>query len=98
VAIDNTFTDLDRDDGGRFTLRLEDPASGRSVELWVDESYPYVEVFTGDSLPDVERRRRGLGVEPMTAPPNALATGESLVVLDPDETWTGQWGIRDRST
>ena len=65
----------------------------RSVALWLDEHYPYVEVFTGDALPDERRRRRGLGVEPMTAPPNALATGESLVVLDPGDTWTGCWGI-----
>jgi hypothetical protein len=23
-----------------------------------------------------------------------LATGDSLVVLQPGETWTGEWGIR----
>jgi len=92
--IDNTFTDLTRDERNRCTIRLQDPNTGRAVEVWVDESYPYVEVFTGDTLSDQHRRRRGLGVEPMTAPPNALATGEHLTILEPAETWSGRWGIR----
>jgi aldose 1-epimerase len=92
VEIDYAFTDLGRDGDGRFRLRLSAPDSDRTVTFWVDEHYPYVELFTGDTLAD-DRRRRGLGVEPMTAPPNALATGEALVVLEPDESWTGRWGI-----
>ena len=44
-------------------------------------AHPYVMVFSGDPLPDVDRR--SLGVEPMTCPPNAFRTHESLVVLDP---------------
>jgi aldose 1-epimerase len=93
TKIDYTFTDLDRGDDGRFRLRLHAPAGGRAVTFWVGPAYEFVEVFTGDALPDPARRRQGLGVEPMTAPPNALATGESLVVLEPGERWTGEWGI-----
>jgi aldose 1-epimerase len=90
--IDFAFTDLHRDDDGRFGLLLADRKGDRAVTFWVDESYPYVEIFTGDTL-SPSRRRRGLGVEPMSAPPNALVTGQSLVVLDPGATWTGRWGI-----
>jgi galactose mutarotase-like enzyme len=93
TEIDYTFTGLHRDDEGRFTLTLRHPSGERSVALWVDQSYDYVEVYTGDTLPDVARRRRGLGVEPMSAPPNALASGTGLTVLDPGATWTGRWGI-----
>ena len=94
TEIDHTFTDLHRDGDGRFRLRLSDPESAVGVTFWVGRTYPYVEVFTGDALPDPARRRQGLGVEPMTAPPNAFATGESLVVLEPDESWTGEWGLQ----
>ena len=94
TTIDYTFTDLHRDERGRCAVRLQHPSEPHAVELWVDENYPYVEIFTGDALPDAGRRRQGLGVEPMTAPPNALASGERLIVLDPGETWTGTWGIR----
>jgi aldose 1-epimerase len=35
-----------------------------------------------------------VAVEPMTCPPDALRSGRDLVVLDPGETWRGNWGIR----
>ncbi|HVS68800.1 MAG TPA: aldose 1-epimerase family protein [Mycobacteriales bacterium] len=92
LQIDHTFTGLARDDDGLARLHLASP-DGQAVTVWVDEAYPYLEIFTGDALPDPRRRRRGLGVEPMTAPPNALASGESLVMLEPDAQWQGRWGI-----
>lgn len=61
--------------------------------MWVDEGYPYLEVFTGDTVPEKDRRRHGLGVEPMTAPPNAFVTGEGLLRLPPGATVTRRWGI-----
>jgi aldose 1-epimerase len=41
----------------------------------------------------VSRRRRGLAVEPMTAAPDMLRSGDGLVVLDPGQEWSGTWGI-----
>jgi aldose 1-epimerase len=61
------------------------------VTVWADESWPYVQLFSGD-LPDIERR--GFAVEPMTCPPNAFNTGEGLLRLEPGETFEGSWGIR----
>lgn len=86
TRLDHCFTDLDRDADSLARVTL---AGGPT--LWVDESYPYLMVFTGDPLPDVSRR--SLAVEPMTCPPNAFRTGESLIVLEPGETHTGSWGI-----
>ncbi|HMC68480.1 MAG TPA: aldose epimerase, partial [Mycobacteriales bacterium] len=93
IEIDYTFTDLDRDADGRFRLQLAAPGGRRTVTFWVGPAYEFVELFTGDALPDKARRRQGLGVEPMTAPPNGFASGESLVVLAPGERWSGEWGI-----
>jgi aldose 1-epimerase len=93
LEIDHTYGDLARDADGLARLRFADPEGARAVVVWVDTAYPYLEVFTGDALPDPDRRRRGLGVEPMTAPPNALATGEDLVVLEPGRQWQGRWGV-----
>lgn len=91
VHLDYAFTDLERDGEGRATLRLAS-GEGRQVEFWVDESFPYLELFTGDPLPE-ERRRRSLAVEPMTCPPNAFVTGEVLR-LEPGATTSASWGIR----
>lgn len=94
TEMDHAFTDLDRDRDGRATVRLRDPATGDIVELWLDAGYPYLMLFTGDSLPDAHRRRTGLGVEPMTCAPNAFRTGDGLQVLDPGSTTSAAWGIR----
>ena len=53
-------------------------------------------VFTGDALPEPERRRQGLAVEPMTCAPNAFNSGDGLLTLAPGETFRGQWGIEPR--
>ncbi len=90
MRIDHTYTDLTRDAEGRAVVTLARP-DGMRPYLWAGEGYPYLEIYTGDTLaPD--RRRRGLGVEPMTAPPNALQTGEDLIVLEPARSRTLVWG------
>jgi aldose 1-epimerase len=90
VAIDHAFTDLVRDGDGRAWTRLWGP-DGACAALWVDESYRFVESYTGDTL-EPGRARRGLGTEPMTCPPNAFASGDSLIRLDPGESVTSTWG------
>ncbi|GAC1440827.1 MAG: aldose 1-epimerase family protein [Mycobacteriales bacterium] len=92
LKIDYAFTDLIRDADGRARLLLRGP--DRAVEVWVDEGYPYLEVFTGDTVPQEDRRRHGLGVEPMTAPPNAFVTGTDVIRLEPAASVTRSWGIR----
>jgi aldose 1-epimerase len=90
--IDFAFTDLARDDAGRAWVRLDGP-DGRRAELWVDQTYPIVELFTGDTL-SPHRRRRGLGTEPMTCPPNAFQSGEGVHHLGPGQAVTTRWGVR----
>jgi aldose 1-epimerase len=91
TKLDNAFTDLERDDDGRARISLGRADTGERLTLWVDDHYPYLMLFTGDSLPDVDRR--ALAVEPMTCPPNAFRTGNSLIRLSPGESTTGRWGI-----
>jgi aldose 1-epimerase len=89
TRLDNAFTDLERDENGVARVSLSGPEG--EVSLWVDESYPYLMLFTGDALPDVDRR--SLAVEPMSCPPNAFRTGESLIRLEPGQSFTSIWGI-----
>ena len=93
AKIDHAFTDLARGTDGRASAVLRNPADGREAELWVDGAYGWLEVFTGDALDQPARRRRGLAVEPMTAPPNALQTGEGVVRLAPGDVHAARWGI-----
>lgn len=92
TVIDHAFTDLVRDDSGRATVELRDPASGRAVALWVDSMHPWLMVYTGDDNA-AGTRRRSVAVEPMTAQADAFRSGEDVVVLAPDEEFSASWGI-----
>jgi aldose 1-epimerase len=91
TKLDNAFTGLARGADGLARVVLWEPESETSLTLWTDEGYPYLMVFTGDPLPDVDRR--SLAVEPMTCPPNAFASGEGVIVLEPGHSLTTAWGI-----
>lgn len=94
LHVDHAFTDLDRDGDGRAWVSLTG-ADGRTAEVWVDEAYPVIELYTADTLAP-PRRRRGLGTEPMTCPPNAFQTGQGVIRLEPGQTARSAWGARLR--
>jgi aldose 1-epimerase len=85
TVLDATFCDLARSSDGLARVRVGDDV------VWFDEAYGYLQLFTGDPLPDVARR--SLAVEPMTCPPNAFRSGEGLIHLDPGERFVARWGI-----
>ena len=95
--LDNCFTDLARDGSGRAVVTLRAGKGGAGDEgvtsLWADESFGYLMLYTGDTLADPARRRRGLAVEPMTCPPDMLRSGDGQVVLEPGATLGGTWGV-----
>jgi aldose 1-epimerase len=90
-ALDDALTDLTRDADGWARVRVRGPAG--TLELAVDRQWRWLQLYTGDTLPPGERRR-SLAVEPMTCPPNALADGIDLVVLEPGDEWAGTWTLR----
>jgi aldose 1-epimerase len=94
AQLDTCFTELTRDPD--HLARVEVRAGNSQAILWMDDAFGYVMVFTGDTL-GPKRRRRGLAVEPMTCPPDALRSGESLVRLAPGKRFHGRWGISLRS-
>jgi aldose 1-epimerase len=92
TKLDNAFTDLERGDDGLARVEVRQPDNGTELTLWLDESYPYLQLFTGDSQPSVNRR--SVAVEPMTCPPNAFRTGAGVLVLEHGESTTAEWGIQ----
>ena len=96
VVLDTAYTSLERDADGKARVTLDAPGGATGATLWVDPGFPYLMVYTGDTLTEVSRRRRGLAIEPMTCPPNALRTGKDVVELQPGQPWTARWGIEPR--
>jgi aldose 1-epimerase len=89
TKLDNAYADLERGDDGLARVELRHGDS--QLAVWLDDSYRYVMVFTGDPLPDVDRR--SVAVEPMTCPPNAFLTGVDVVRLEPGEELESVFGI-----
>ena len=59
---------------------------GRRIEVSFDAGYPYAQVFA-PAADDV------IAFEPMTAPANALATGQGLRVLEPGDRFAAAFSI-----
>ena len=94
LALDTAYTNVVADADGCWRVTLAHPHTGRVVTLWADASaYPWLQVFTGDSLPLPARRASGIAVEPMTCPPDAFNTGDDLLVLAPGQEFAASWGI-----
>jgi len=95
VSLDDAYLDVSPDANGEHVHSLTAP-DGRSVEVWGDESFGVVQVFTTSVFKGVGGLVNAVAVEPMTAPADALNSGTGLRRLAPGETWTGSWGIRFR--
>lgn len=95
AVFNEAYGDLARVDG-LATTTLRDPRDGHGVALWVDERIPWLQVYSADDAPGLERR--SLAVEPMTAPADAFNSGVDLVTLapagSPGDELSVTWGIR----
>jgi aldose 1-epimerase len=94
LALDSCFADLARDAEGIARVVLSAPGGERRLTLWMDERFRFVQVYTGDTLPDPARRRGGVAIEPMTCAPDAFNSGDGLVVLAPGGSFSARCGLR----
>lgn len=82
-VLDLAYTDRDGDE-----VRLSQ--GGRTTVVTTDA--PWLQVFTGDTLAP-PRRRQGLAVEPLTAPPDAFNSGEAAL-LEAGQELALRWTVR----
>ena len=90
LDLDNAFGGAAPADGDTH-IRHHLAAPDGTTELWADPVFGYVQVFTP---PDLVGRGRAVAVEPMTCPPDALNSGDGLITVAADASWSGSWGIR----
>ncbi len=92
--IDEDFTDLARDEKGlAHTFVLS--ADGRGLDIWQDEHFAHVVLFTPSFFPTIDGgRTHAVAVEPSTAAPNAFNSGKNLIWLEPGASFEARWGVR----
>lgn len=88
---DTAFTDLPVAPSGRVAATLTTSGGHRTL-LWGDDTVRWWQLFTGDALAEPWRRAT-LALEPMTCAPNALNSGDGLIVLAPGDAHTMTWGL-----
>jgi aldose 1-epimerase len=94
AIIDTCFAGLDRDADGLARITLAGGSDKPLLTLILDSAFDFVQIYSGDNLPDPAMRRRGLAIEPMTGPANTFNSGEGLITLAPGEEWSGTWTIQ----
>lgn len=80
-------------DGHGDSAWLERPDGARTT-LWQDLDWGYLQVFTTTRFPRPAGAGTAIAIEPMTAPPDALNSGQGLIWIEPGQTWQGSWGLR----
>lgn len=93
ARINACFTNLAPNDDGKTRVTLAHPDGEPEITVWMGGEHRYVQIYTGDDIPDESRRRRSLAIEPMTCAPNAFNTGDGLITLNPGESFAGEWGV-----
>jgi len=91
LELDDAFGDCAPAAGDDLVRHRLVAPDGRGTELWADPVFRWVQVFTPADMPG---HGRGVAVEPMTCPPDALNSATDLVVLAPGESWSAGWGVR----
>lgn len=96
TRFDTGFTDLVRDADGLARVQLWAPGGTSQVTVWMDRAFAFLQLYTGDTLPFVDLRRRAIAIEPYTCAANAFNNGYGLRVLAPGGTFSGTCGIAVR--
>ena len=60
---------------------LKDAEAGVQVEIWPDETYPYLQAY-------IPPHRRSIALENLSAPPDAFNNQINLLILQPEEAKT----------
>ena len=96
LAFDTAFGALTHANasGGRGDVAWLTAPDGSTTTLWQDLDWGYVQVFTTHIFPAGGEPIDAIAIEPMTAPPDALNSGQGLNWLEPGESWQGSWGLR----
>jgi aldose 1-epimerase len=92
LTLDDAWSGLTMTDGGS-THWLSAP-DGRTVSLWADDQFGYVQVFITREFPRRGELITAVAIEPMTSPADAFNSGEGLRWIEPGNCWSVSWAIR----
>ncbi|MFM5904985.1 MAG: aldose 1-epimerase family protein [Micrococcales bacterium] len=90
--IDQDYTDLEFGSDGLAHTTLT-TAGGEGIDVWQDSNFKHVVIFTPSFFPTRDGEVFAAAIEPATLGPNAFNTGNDLMWLETDKSWSGSWGV-----
>ena len=87
LVLDDVYTDL-VDKGGAVETELVDDEMDATIRVWQDSGYGYLVIFTPPG-----EDRNCIAIEPMTCNTNAFNNRQGLTILEPGDTFEGQYGV-----
>jgi len=96
LAFDTAFGGVQHAEvaNGRGDVAWLTAPDGSRTTLWQSTEWGYVQVFTTHLMPSPDGPIDAIAIEPMTAPPDALNSGQGLIWIEPGASWEGSWGLR----
>jgi aldose 1-epimerase len=96
LALDTAFGEVQHANvaAGRGDVAWLSAPNGSRTILWQSTEWGYLQVFTTHEMDSAAGPIDAIAIEPMTAPPDALNSGQGLIWLEPGTTWEGSWGLR----
>ncbi len=93
LRLNHCFTGLARDSDGLARVHLRSPASQKGLTVWMDQTFAYVVLYTGDALAKTDARQ-ALAIEPMTCATDAFNhSGWGTRTLAPGQSFTARFGV-----
>jgi aldose 1-epimerase len=74
-------------------VRVAAPGTPRAIDVWLEEPFRFVHVYTADAVDDPARARAAIAIEPLTCAPDAFNSGAGFEVLEPGASVTARCGL-----
>lgn len=92
LDLDACYGDLSVQDG--LVVHTLTAPDGHQTQLWAEQDFAFAQVYTPRDFPGETGPIEAVAIEPMTAAPDALNSGDGLKWLDSGASWVTRWGIR----
>lgn len=92
AALDDDYTNLEFEKGIATTKLVSEDGTG--VEVWQEDIFKHTVIYTTDEFVTESGVISAVAIEPSTSEVNAFNSKQDLLLLEPNQTRSGSWGIK----
>ena len=92
AALDDDYTNLEFEKGIATTKLVSEDGTG--FEVWQEDIFKHTVIYTTDEFVTESGVISAVAIEPSTSEVNAFNSKQDLLLLEPNQTRSGSWGIK----